>query len=188
MAARLLEQHRQDLADAGAVESRAAAHAAGPASRCSRSSLTSSGTCPAIGCRRAGTRAVLERERAGEADLAHQLQRRLEIGFALAGEADDEIRRQRQVGPRGAQPRDDAMVVGGTVAAIHRGKDAVGAGLHRQVQERHQLRFPAVRRDQRVVDVARVRGRVAQPIEPVDRSEPGDQLAEPDAAPAPSTP
>ena len=105
-----------------------------------------------------------------------------EIRVALAGKADDEIGRQRDVGPRRAQALDDAAIVVGGVPPVHRRQHAVGAGLHRQMQERHQLRHVAMRRDQRVVDVARMRGRVAQPREPGDLGERADQLAEPPVA------
>ena len=71
-----------------------------------------------------------------------------EILLGLAGEADDEIRRERDVGPRGAQPLDDAQIIGAGVAAVHRGENAVGAGLHRQMQMRHQRRQIAMRGDQ----------------------------------------
>ena len=50
--------------------------------------------------RRAGPRAVFEREGLGEADRRGRAQRRLEIGVALAGKADDEVGRQGEVGTR----------------------------------------------------------------------------------------
>ena len=82
----------------------------------------------------------LKRVGLGEADLADQRQRRLVVGLRLAGMAGDEVGGQREVRPRRAQPVDDAQVVGRRVAAVHRRQHAVGAGLHRQVQEGHQLR------------------------------------------------
>ncbi len=53
------------------------------------------------GAGRAGPGAVFERIGLGEADLLDQRQGRREIRLALAREADDEIRRQRDVRPRG---------------------------------------------------------------------------------------
>ncbi len=69
------------------------------------------------------------------------------------------------VGLRLAQPLDDAQIIGAGVAAVHGGEHAVGSGLHRQVQLRHQLRQVAVRGDQRIVHVARMARGVAQPVD-----------------------
>ena len=54
------------------------------------------------------------------------------------------------------------------VLAVHRRQHAVGAGLHRQMQERHQLRHVGVRGDQVVVHVARMRGGVADAQQAID--------------------
>ena len=59
-------------------------------------------------------------------------------------------------------------VVCARVPAVHRGEDAIGSRLHRQMQLRHEFRQIAMRRDQIVVHVARVTGGVAQPIDAVD--------------------
>src|SRR6266540_2320811 len=47
------------------------------------------------GGRRAGALRVLERERARESRLAHDVQRLLEVVVGLAGEADDDVSRDR---------------------------------------------------------------------------------------------
>ena len=60
--------------------------------------------------RRAGARAVDEGERGVEADFVDQLHRLLEILVGLAGKADDEVGRQRNVRPRRAQLADDRFV------------------------------------------------------------------------------
>ena len=117
-------------------------------SRCSRSSFTASGKLVHVGGGRAGPRRIFERVGAGEADLGDQPQRVVEIALGLAREADDEVRRERDVGPRAAYPLDDAQIVRAGVAAVHRFENAVGARLHRQMQMRHQRRQVAVRRDQ----------------------------------------
>ncbi len=51
---------------------------------------------------------VFEAERRGVADRVDQAQRVGELGVGLAGEADDEVARQRDVGPRGADAVEDA--------------------------------------------------------------------------------
>jgi hypothetical protein len=56
---------------------------------------------------RAGARRIFEAVGLGEADLADQRHRGLEIRVGLAGVADDEIRRQREIRPRRAQPVDE---------------------------------------------------------------------------------
>ena len=64
-------------------------------------SLTSGGVLSSSSSRRrTGTRAVDEGERGVETDLVDQLHRLFEVLLGFAGEADDEIRRQRDVGPR----------------------------------------------------------------------------------------
>src|SRR3546814_11865273 len=62
-----------------------------------------------------------------------------EIGFALTGEADDEIARDGDVGARRTDALDHLQIGFDAVAAVHRGEDAVATRLHRQVEEGHQL-------------------------------------------------
>ena len=79
------------------------------------------------GGRCAGARRVFEAERLREAYLAHQGQRRLKVCLGLAGVANDEIGRERQVWPRRAQPFHKAQIIGRDMPAVHRGQHAVGA-------------------------------------------------------------
>ena len=84
-----------------AVEGLALALRAGPeARRAARPSRPRAPASALLRRRRAGPRAVLEREGAREADLGDEPQRVLELGLGLAREADDEVRRERDVGPR----------------------------------------------------------------------------------------
>ncbi len=98
----------------------------------------------------------------------HQGHGVFEILVGLAGIAGDEIRRQRDVGTRGAQLVDNAPVAVVRMAAVHRLKNFVGTGLHGQMQERHQLRHIAVGFDQVVVHVARMRCGVANARQAID--------------------
>ena len=178
MPARLFEQHRQYAADAGLVEV-ALLLCQQRCKAASRSAFTCSGDL--VRGRAAGVpgpRRIFEGEGLREADLADQIERRLEIRVALAGIADDEIGRKREIGPRRAQPLDDAPIVVGGVPPVHRREHAVRPALHRQMQERHQLRHLAMRGDQLVIDVARMRGRVADPLEARQFGKCPDQLAE----------
>ena len=52
-------------------------------------------------------RRVDEREGAVEADLLDDLERLLEVGLGLAGEADDDVGAEREVGDRRAQLLDE---------------------------------------------------------------------------------
>src|SRR3546814_13974081 len=70
---------------------------------------------------------------------ADDIERRLEILLGLAGEADDKVARDRDIGTHGAHPFDDAKIAVDAVAAVHRREDAVAARLYRQVEEGHQL-------------------------------------------------
>src|SRR5690606_30730323 len=89
--AELLEPHRKDLADAAGVEP----------SLLGLEQLLQPGQpirldllrqlAVDVGGRRAGARAVLERERLGEADLPHQVERLLELFLRLAGKPDDDV-------------------------------------------------------------------------------------------------
>ena len=125
-----------------------------------------------------GRGAVLEREGGDIAGVVEQAQRVGEIGLALAGEADDEVAGQRDIGPRGADALDQSQIVGGGVAAVHGGEDAVGAGLHRQMQIGHQRIEIAMGGDEIVVHVARMAGGVAQAVDARDFGEAEQQPAE----------
>src|SRR5215813_1657881 len=59
-----------------------------------------------VRARRSGPRRVFEGEGAGVADLVEQRQRRAKILLALAGEADDEVGRERHPWLRGAYARE----------------------------------------------------------------------------------
>ena len=86
------------------------------------------------GCLGAGARRVDERERAVEADLLDDFERLGEVGVCLAGEADDDVGRQREVGDRCAQLADEREIAVARVRAPHRLEDARRAGLERQVR------------------------------------------------------
>ena len=121
-----------------------------------------------VGGRRAGARRVVEGIGAIHACLPDQIQRGREIVFGLGGEADDEIRRQRNIRPRLAHAPDFFQVLGAGVAAFHHAEDAVRAGLHRQVQEAGQLGLLGVGLDQGIGEFHRMRGHETNPFQPVE--------------------
>ena len=91
MAPRLLEQHVERAADRGGVEGPLLLGEQRLQLRQPRGPSPRPAPGPAWRRRRARPRAVFEREGLREADLAHERQRRGEIGVALAGKADDEV-------------------------------------------------------------------------------------------------
>ena len=82
----------------------------------------------------AGTRRVDEGERAVVADLLDHLERLAEVLLRLAGEADDDVGGQRQVGDGGAHLLDQPQVALAAVRPPHRLQHAGRAGLERQVR------------------------------------------------------
>ena len=131
--------------------------------------------------RRARTLRIFEREAIRIADGIDEAQRIADVRFGFAREADDEIGGEREIRPRGAQPIDRAQIFRASVAAIYRLENAIGAGLHRQMKLRCELRQIAMRGDQVVVDVARMTGAVAQPRNAGDFGD-AMQQPRPDAA------
>ena len=102
-----------------------------------------------------------------KAQFARELERRLEVRFGLAREADDEVGRQAEVRPRLAQAPDDRAVLEHRVAALHRREHPTRARLHRKVDLGDQLRQLRVRVDQALRELARVGGRVADALDAV---------------------
>ena len=127
---------------------------------------------------RVGPRRVLEQERAVVADVTDVVARGLEVRFGLAREADDDVGGERQVGDRGAQAIDDALVVGQGVRAIHRAQHRVRTRLQRQVHLRHDGAALRHRRDHAPAHVARMRGREADAREPLHPARGPQQVGE----------
>ena len=130
------------------------------------------------GGRRSGSRAEDEAEAAVEADVGDQLHRLREVVVGLAGKADDEVARQADAGPHGAQLAHRALVFHCGVAALHRHQDAVAAVLHRQVQMAHQLRHLGIDVDEPLGELVRVAGGVADSLDAGDVGDVFDQQRE----------
>src|SRR5262245_48426883 len=79
-------------------------------------------------------RRVDEREGAVVADFLDYLQRLLEVAQGLAREADDDVRREREVGDRRAQVADEPEVALAVVRAPHRLEDPRRSRLERQAR------------------------------------------------------
>src|SRR6185503_19575333 len=100
-----------------------------------------------------------------ETHIAGELQCRFEIALGLAREADDEIRADADVRPRGAQLADLFLELERRVAALHEREDAVRPALYRQVQVARKLRHVRVRLDQAVRELERMRRREADALD-----------------------
>lgn len=99
--------------------------------------------------------------------MAHRIDRAQRVGELLlgfAGEADDEVARQRDIGARRADAVDHAHIAVARMLAVHRLQDAVAARLDGQMEERHQAFDIAVRVDQTLRHVVGMAGRIADAV------------------------
>ena len=127
---------------------------------------------------RSGAARIDEGEALVEAHVLDQLHGLFEVRIGLAGEADDEIRGNRDIRPHRAQLADLLLELQRGVATLHRRQHPVAARLHRQVQIVGQLRHVAVGLHQRVGELQRVRGGEADAVDAVDLGDGADQQAE----------
>lgn len=95
------------------------------------------------------------------ADFAQEGEHLLEVLIRLAGEADDEIRRQAHVGDSRADAAHEVAVRLHRVDTVHRLEDAVAAVLDRQVDVLTEVLAVADGRDDLVREVLWVRGHEA---------------------------
>ena len=179
MAAGPLEQDGQGGADAGRVEGRRLGFERS-CSCCSRADFTGLGDLPPQrGRGRARAAALYLNEKAWAKPISSTSRMVAAKSASLSPgkptmKSDDSARSGRAA--RSAST--SAPIVVGRVAAVHRLQHGIGARLHRQMQERHQLRHVAMGADQLRVHVARVRGGVAQPGEPGDLGQRAQQAGE----------
>ena len=127
---------------------------------------------------RPGPDRVLEGECRGEPGGLDHAQGLLEVLLRLAGEADDDVGADRGVRQLGAHPVEDAEELLRAVGPAHGAQDAVGAGLQRHVQLRHDVRGLRHRVDHVVGERRRVRAGEADALEPADLARGAQQLAE----------
>ena len=73
-----------------------------------------------VGGWRSGAGAIFEAVALGVAHLFDDAQRIFKFGIRFAGEADDEVAGNGDVGARMPHPFDDAQIAVGAVAAVHR--------------------------------------------------------------------
>ena len=131
-----------------------------------------------VGGGRAGTGREHERVRGVVGRLVDHLERALEVVVGLAGEADDEVGGDREIGDRGAGVGEAPQVALGGVAAVHAGQRAVAPRLQRQVQVLAHRRALGHRGDGLGPQVLRVRRREADAVDAVDRVERAEEVGE----------
>ncbi len=123
-----------------------------------------------------------EGEGAVVADLLGHLERLGKVRLGLAGEADDDVGRDRAVGDVLADQGDPVHVAPPVVGAAHPLQDLAGAGLQRQVDLLAEGRQLGVGTDHVLLHVLRVRAGVTDPLDSLDRVDPGQELGEADPA------
>ena len=129
--------------------------------------------------RGAGPGGILERKRHAVADRCDEIEGGLKISLGFAGKPHDEIARQQDIRPGGADAVHQFQIGVGGMFAVHRLKNTVRPGLHRQMQIGHQFRLGPMGRNQRVIHVVRVGGGVTDPVQPVDPGQLTDQCGQP---------
>ena len=123
-------------------------------------------------------RRIDEGERAVVAHLLDDLERLAEVVLGLAGEADDDVRREREVGDRRAQLLGEPDVALARVRSAHRFEDPRRSGLQRKMGVLADGRALRHRLDHRTAEVLGVRRREADPLDPVDGVAGAEQVAE----------
>ncbi len=92
-----------------------------------------------------------------------------EVGLRFAGEPDDQVGGDREIGDRGACGLEPRQVPRRGVAAVHAGQCAVAPRLQRQVQVLADGRALCHRRDRLGAEILRVRRREPHALDAVDR-------------------
>ena len=131
-----------------------------------------------VGRRRARALAVHKGVREVETDVLDQLHGLLEVLLGFTGEADDKVRADANARHRRTQFAQLGFVLQRRVVALHGRQNAVRARLHRQVQVFYQLRHVGMRLDQAIRELQRVRGGVANALDPVDGCHHANQFSE----------
>ena len=110
--------------------------------------------------------------------MGQQIIRAHELCFALAGEADNDVRRDGAMGQSAANSLDQRTVVVYAIAAPHFAQNVVVACLHRHLNVRHHLGQSAHGVEQFRGHVIRVRGQEADALQAVDIVEHAQQVGQ----------
>ena len=121
---------------------------------------------------------VGEHEGRIEAGLFDHLQGPLELGLGLAGEADDDVGGDSQVGKRLAQPLHQVEELLAGIAALHAGQDLIVAGLQGKVDVLADRRVGRHGLDHPRGEPGRVRRGEAEPVGRVELAQRLQQVRE----------
>lgn len=111
-----------------------------------------------------------------EIDVGDKLHCLFEIFRSFAGEADDKVGAYLNIRTRFTQLANNRFILQRGMGASHQVQHAVGAALHRQVQEAHQLRRIAIDIDDIVGKFDRVAGGEANAVDAVDSGDRAQQI------------
>ena len=121
---------------------------------------------------------ILEAVAVDEAHGLDEIQGRQEIGLALAREADDQIRGERNAGDRALQFLGDSQEFIPGIASAHPLENRVRTALQRDMYVRAKMLEGGVGLDQRLVKEERVGTRVANALKPGHAIEFSQQFGE----------
>lgn len=113
----------------------------------------------------AGAGGERENVEVGEGESLDEIERGGEVGLRFTGETADDVGADGGVGKEVADEFDAAGIVTGAIAAVHGGKDAVGAGLQRHMKVLGEAIGGSEERDEVLSDVLRFDGGNAKAIE-----------------------
>ena len=100
------------------------------------------------------------------AAVIHDVQRMLELLIALVGKADDDVCRYPAFRDGGLDPVKQRAVLLDAVAAAHPPEHVAVAGLHRQMDKRHDVITGSDRFDHLIAEVPGMRCGEADPVDP----------------------
>ena len=103
-----------------------------------------------------------------ESDLADERKTPVKLLLSLAGEPDDEIGREGDIGNLLPQPIDDMKVKGAVIGSLHPCQHRVAARLNRQMQVIHHLGAFSHRLDQLWPQESWMRGDEMTPLDAID--------------------
>ena len=126
---------------------------------------------------RTRTRRVQEREGGGETCLFDDVEGRLEVFFGLAGEANDDVRRDRGLRDGGTHAFQNAHETLATVGTTHLTQDRIGTRLQRHVQARHDRGSLRHRRNHVVREGCGVRRGESHALNALDAADSAQQVS-----------
>src|SRR5207237_6390454 len=123
-------------------------------------------------------RRVGEGEDRGEPNFVEKRERLLEVLLRLAGETDDDVGREREMGNRRAKLVDESEIESAVVLPLHPAEHAVRPRLNWQVKRRTDRRGVGHGTDEVRVEVPRMRRHEAEASQALDGTRRAGERAE----------